>query len=166
MRLITNPAITLSMPLLTVLLTGCATAPDMGVTDTEVSDLVGTTWTLREVATGGRDIPVHGLGELVFASDGTLHGNAGCHGFDASYTAVPGGSSTVSVTLTALDIAHTNCEALYGEQETAVFDALGQGFEARVIGDTMLVERGGASSSLAFLEERDEGAGGTLTPPR
>jgi hypothetical protein len=49
-------------------------------------------------------------------------------------------------------------------QETAVFDALGQGFEARVIGDSLLIERDGSSSALGFVEERADTAPGTLTP--
>jgi heat shock protein HslJ len=157
-------ALALSIAFLVMLLCGCAPDPRTPVRDTKASDLDGSTWTLDQVATGARGIPVHGTGELVFAVDGTLRGNAGCHRFTASYTSGSDGSSGVAVTLADLDIAHMNCEALYGEQETAVFDALGQGFEARVIGDSLVIERDGSSSSLGFVEKRADTAPGTLTP--
>jgi heat shock protein HslJ len=146
----TRPPVVLSL-LGVVALCGCAPHPGMPVHDTRASDLIGPTWTLDAVTSDGRSIEPRGVGDLVFSDDGTMHGTAGCHRFDARYTVQESAATTVTVRVTALAIAHTQCEALYGDQETAVFDVLGGGFEAAVVGDTLGVTSEGGASSLGYI---------------
>jgi hypothetical protein len=129
-------ALALSIVFRVMRLCGCAARPGRPLRDTKPSDLVGSTWPLDQVATAGRDLPLQGQGELDFASNGTLHGSAGCRGFDAS-----------------------------GDQETGVSDAPGQAFEARVVGDSLLIEREGAAGSFVLVAG-DGATRKSLSPPR
>jgi len=124
--------------------------------------LVGTVWTLEAVepvdaASGGAAMPVAGAPTLRLDDDGTLEGTAGCRGFTSGYTRDGDDETGVAVTLAGLEISHSNCPAEIGDQETAVFDVLGQGFTATVAGDTLTLERaegGGSTAAEARLVYR------------
>jgi len=157
-----------------VALTGCAAAggpggpgeparsgSGSGSGSGDAAGLVGPVWVLESIETAGASDGVAGSPTLRFEED-ELTGTAGCHGFTSGYTLGGDGDvgGTASVTLTGLDISHSNCPAEIGDQETAVFDVLGQGFRATVDGDTLTVERaegGGSTAPEARLVYRAEG---------
>jgi heat shock protein HslJ len=68
---------------------GIAEGPPGDATSGEpITDLAGTSWTLREM--GGTADFAHLVPTLVFGTDGTLSGFAGCNQFDAPYTSSGG----------------------------------------------------------------------------
>lgn len=118
----------------------------------ETADLVGPRWNLETIVTGDETRSVELDADLVFGDDGTLHGSAGCRGFTADYVhdGDEGDSAGAQITLTRLDIDHAACPATSGEQETLVFDVIGQGFTASVVGDTLTLTRTGTDNRLVY----------------
>ena len=110
------------------------------------AELVGPTWTLESIGTADAVSSVLGEATLVFGEDGTLHGAAGCRGFSGDYFAADDGE----IRLTELEIDHSNCPAEIGDQETRVFDVIGEGFRAEIAGDTLTVTRTGSDGTLVY----------------
>lgn len=115
---------------------------------TPAADLVGPTWMLETITTGDTAASVRGEATLVFGEDGTLRGNAGCHGFSGDYVHTDG-----AVAFTRLDVDHTDCTDELAAQETTVFDILGQGFTAAIDGDTLTVTKTGGDGALVYRAE-------------
>jgi heat shock protein HslJ len=149
-----------------VSIAGCASVDATGPDDPAVvgpsaRTLIGAVWTLESIEaatdgaetgdteTGGSAGGVVGAPSLRFDTDGTLTGTAGCRGFTSGYTLDSDVDGTASVTLAGLEISHSVCPAEIGDQETAVFDVIGQGFTAIVDGDTLTLERAEGGGSTA-----------------
>ena len=119
------------------------------VVPTPAAELVGPTWTLETIMAGETAGSVQGDATLIFGEDGTFRGNAGCHGFSGYYV-----YKADEVTFTNLDIDHTNCTDELAAQETTVFDLLGQGFVATILGDTLTATKsGGSDGALVYRAE-------------
>jgi heat shock protein HslJ len=112
----------------------------------EDSELVGPTWTLETITSADAATSVQGDATLDFGEDGTIRGSAGCRGFSANYVAV----DDDEIRLTRLEIDHSNCPAEIGDQETRVFDVIGEGFRADVEGDLLTVTRAGSDATLVY----------------
>ena len=97
---------------------------------------------LRDLAPDVAFNALHGR----FGEDGTIRGSAGCRGFSANYVAV----DDDEIRLTRLEIDHSNCPAEIGDQETRVFDVIGEGFRADVEGDLLTVTRTGSDATLVY----------------
>lgn len=118
----------------------------------ESVDLVGPIWSLETITTGDASSTVQGEATLVFGEDGSLHGSAGCRGFTGNY--VHNGdeddAAGAEITLTHLEIDNSDCPADIGDQETVVFDLIGKGFTAAVVGDILTITRTGSDSALVY----------------
>jgi len=110
------------------------------------SELVGPTWTLEAITAADTATSVQGDATLVFGEDGTIRGSAGCRGFSSDYVAL----DDDEIRITRLEIDHSNCPAEIGEQETRVFDVIGEGFRADVEGDLLTVSRTGSDATLVY----------------
>jgi heat shock protein HslJ len=110
------------------------------------AELVGPTWTLESIASADAVSTVEGDATLVFGEDGTLRGSAGCRGFTGDYVA----ADDDLIRLTHLEIDHANCPAEIGDQETKVFDIIGEGFTAEIEGDLLTATRTGSDVSLVY----------------
>jgi heat shock protein HslJ len=110
------------------------------------SELVGPTWTLETITTADAASSVQGDATLVFGEDGTFRGSAGCRGFGGDYLA----ADDDEIRISQLEIDHSNCPAEIGDQETQVFDVIGEGFRAQIEGDVLTVSRTGSDSTLLY----------------
>ena len=127
-------------------LTGCAGQSSNEVSAPVDDELVGPTWSLESVVAGGAAATVQGDATLDFGEDGTVHGSAGCRGFGGDYLA----TDDDEIRITSLEIDHSNCPAEIGDQETRVFDVIGEGFRADIDGDTLTATRTGSDVSLVY----------------
>ena len=122
-------------------------APQLVFTEVEPPDdaeLVGPTWTLESVGSADSTSSPQGDATLVFGEDGTIHGSAGCRGFSGNYVSVD------DIRFTHLEIDHADCPAEIGDQETKVFDVIGEGFQAEIEGDMLTATRTGSDVTLVY----------------
>ncbi|WP_411700552.1 META domain-containing protein [Conyzicola sp.] len=110
------------------------------------AELVGPTWGLESVGTTDAVSSVQGDPTLVFGEDGTIHGSGGCREFSGDYVA----ADDDLIRFTRFEIASAECPAEVGDQETKVFDIIGEGFTAEIEGDTMTVTRAGSDVTLVY----------------
>jgi len=116
------------------------------VEEPDDAELVGPTWTLETVTMADAASSVQGDATLDFGEDGTLRGSAGCRGFSGDYVA----ADDDEIRITGLEIDHADCSADFGEQETRVFDVIGEGFRAEIEGDVLTLTRTGSDVTLVY----------------
>jgi heat shock protein HslJ len=119
--------------------------------DADDAALVGTTWSLETIVGTEAAVVVDGDASLVFGEDGTIHGSAGCRGFEGDYVARDSGR----IAITRIEIDAADCPETIGTQETLVFDVIGEGFTATIADSRLTLSKDGSSISLVYRPLED-----------
>ncbi|GAB2449845.1 heat shock protein HslJ [Conyzicola lurida] len=122
-----------------------------GAGDVDEAALVGTTWSLESIGGTEAAVVVDGEASLVFGDDGSIHGSAGCRGFEGDYVDRPSGS----ISITRIEIDAADCPESIGTQETLVFDVIGEGFTATIADNRLTLSKDGSSISLVYRPLED-----------
>ena len=102
-----------------------------------LEDLTGTHWRLESVVADGVGSEPLGEPTLEFPDDGTLAGSSGCRDFVGSGLRVNGDQLVLS-TFGGTD-ASIECPAKLVDQDSRVFEVIGDGFIVELEGDTLVL---------------------------
>jgi heat shock protein HslJ len=117
------------------------------------SKLTGTAWRLESVIDGDSAASVSGDGGILFATDGSLTGSAGCSDFTASWEVNEG-----TVTIEKFTLEDADCPDEFQTQEEVVASVIGDGFTAVVEGDQLTLTPLDGDFALVYRDDRSSQA--------